>query len=94
MSLQGTFITEIQFMEMHGITLDLNGSLATLTFPRKQITAEDLEVAEQVLAVLQGTYDAYDTGPFSWVVGQPIPQALVDVYARECQRYGETCQRS
>ena len=72
-------------MEMHG-TLDLSGSLATLTFPRKQITAEDLKVAEQVLSVPQGTYDAYETGPFSWVVGQPIPQALVDVYARECQR--------
>ena len=34
----------------------------------------------------QGTYDVYETGPFSWVVGQPIPNALVDVYARECQR--------
>lgn len=83
--LAGHFITEMQFMEMHD-TLDLSGSLATLTFPRKQITAEDLKVAEQVLSVPQGTYDAYDTGPFSWVVGQPIPQALVDVYARECQR--------
>ena len=83
--LAGHFITEMQFMEMHD-TLDLSGSLATLTFPRKQITAEDLKVSEQVLSVPQGAYDAYDTGPFSWVVGQPIPQALVDVYARECQR--------
>ena len=83
--LAGHFITEMQFMEMHD-TLDLSGDLATLTFHRKQITAGDLKVAEQVLAVRQGTYDAYETGPFSWVVGQPIPQALVDVYARECQR--------
>ncbi len=83
--LAGHFITEMQFMVMHD-TLDLSGSLGTLTFPRKQINAEDLKVAEQVLSVPQGTYDAYETGPFSWVVGQPIPQALVDVYARECQR--------
>ena len=83
--LAGHFITEMQLMEMHE-TLDLSGDLATLTFQRKRITAEDLNVAEQVLSVPQGTYDAYETGPFSWVVGQPIPQALVDVYALECQR--------
>ena len=83
--LAGHFIVEKQLMQMHE-TLDLSGDLATLTFQRKEITAEDLEVAEQVLSVPQGTYDAYETGPFSWVVGEPIPQALVDVYAHECQR--------
>lgn len=83
--LAGHFIVEKQLMEMHE-TLDLSGDLATLTFQRKQITAEDLKIAEQVLSVPQGTYDAYETGPFSWVVGEPIPNALVDVYARECQR--------
>ncbi len=83
--LAGHFIVEKQLMEMHE-TLDLSGDLATLTFQRKEITAEDLKVAEQVLSVPQGTYDAYETGPFSWVVGQPIPHALVDVYAHECQR--------
>lgn len=83
--LAGHFIVEKQLMEMHE-TLDLSGDLATLTFQRKEITAEDLEVAEQILSVPQGTDHAYATGPFSWVVGEPIPQALVDVYARECQR--------
>ena len=83
--LAGHFIVEKQLMEMHE-TLDLSGDLATLTFQRKEITAEDLKVAEQVLSVPQGTYDTYEAGPFSWVVGEPIPQALVDVYARECQR--------
>ena len=83
--LAGHFIVEKQLMEMHE-TLDLSGDLATLTFQRKEITAEDLEVAERVLSVPQGTYDAYETGPFSWVVGEPIPRALVDVYAHECQR--------
>lgn len=83
--LAGHFIVEKQLMEMHE-TLDLSGDVATLTFQRKEITAEDLKIAEQVLSVPQGTYDAYETGPFSWVVGESIPSALVDVYARECQR--------
>ena len=83
--LAGHFITEMQFMTMHD-TLNLSGSLDTLTFRPKQITHEDLKVAEQVLSVPPGTYEGYETGPFSWVVGQPIPQALVDIYARECQR--------
>ena len=83
--LAGHFITEMQFMVMHE-TLDLSGELVRLRFKRKQITAADLEVAETLLAMPQITEDAYETGPFSWVVGQPIPTALVDVYARECQR--------
>ena len=83
--LAGHFITEMQFMEMHE-TLPLSGELRTFTFPRKSITAEDLGLAERILSVPPGTYDDYETGPFSWVVGQPIPKALVDIYAMECQR--------
>ena len=40
--LAGHFIVEKQLMKMHE-TLDLSGDLATLTFQRKEITAEDLE---------------------------------------------------
>lgn len=83
--LAGHFITEMQFMEMHD-TLHLSGKLDTLNFTRKRITDKDLEVAGKVLSVETGTYDGYETGPFSWVVGQPIPQSLVDIYALECQR--------
>ena len=83
--LAGHFITEMQFMEMHE-TLQLSGKLGTLTFARKGITDKDLEVAEKILSVEIGTYDGYETGPFSWVVGQPIPKNLVDIYALECQR--------
>ena len=83
--LAGHFITEMQFMEMHE-TLPLSGELRTLAFPRKRITAEDLELAERILSVPPGTYEDYETGPFSWVVGQPIPKPLVDIYAMECQR--------
>ncbi|MDE0314765.1 MAG: hypothetical protein OXM61_07685 [Candidatus Poribacteria bacterium] len=83
--LAGHFITEMQFMEMHE-TLQLSGKIDTLNFARKRITDADLEVAKKVLSVETGTYDGYETGPFSWVVGQPIPQSLVDIYALECQR--------
>ena len=83
--LAGHMITEIQLMEMQE-ELELKGALGTLDFPRKAITAGDLEVAEKILAAPEGTYGAYETGPFSWVVGQPIPKDRVHVYALECRR--------
>ncbi len=83
--LAGHFITEMQFMEMHQ-KLSLSAHMSTLTFRRKQITDEELGIAERVLSVPSGTFDEYETGPFSWVVGQPIPPRLVDIYARECLR--------
>ena len=64
----------------------MKGALGTLGFPRKAITSGDLEVAEKILAAPEGAYDAYETGPFSWVVGQPIPKDRVHVYALECRR--------
>ena len=54
----------------------------TLEFLRKTFTAEDLEVAEKVLAVPAGSYEDYESGLFSWVVGQPIPKDRVDTYSR------------
>ena len=83
--LAGHFITEMQFMEKHE-SLQLSGKLDTLTFRRKQIAEQDLKVSEEVLSLNIGTYDKYETGPFSWVVGQFIPKNLVDIYALECQR--------
>ncbi|MCH8296266.1 hypothetical protein IH992_34740 [Candidatus Poribacteria bacterium] len=83
--LAGHMITELQFMEMHE-SLELAGAVGTLEFPRKAITPEDLQTAEKVLAAPVGTYDKYETGPFSWVVGQAIPKDRVDIYALECQR--------
>ena len=80
----GHVIAEIQLMEMHE-ELELGGALGAFAFSRKRITPEDLEIAEKILAVPVGTYDDYDTGPFSWVVGQPIPVDRVDVYARQCR---------
>ena len=80
--LAGHLITEIPLMEMHE-SVELDAVVGTLTFPRKTITDEDLMIAEQVLA---GTYVDDGSGPFSWVVGQPIPRDRLDVYARHCQR--------
>ncbi len=86
--LAGHLITEIQLMEMQD-DLELAAAVGTFDFQRKTITEEDLAVAEKILAVPSGTYTDYDSGPFSWVVGQPVPEHLVDVYARECQRLAE-----
>ena len=83
--LAGHLITEIQLMEMQD-ELELAAAVGTFEFQRKTITEEDLAVAEKILAVPPGTYTDYDSGPFSWVVGQTLPENLADVYARECQR--------
>ena len=82
--LAGHMITEIQLMEMHD-ELTLDAAINDLEITRKVITDEDLQIVEQVLA---GGYE-YDEGPFSWVVGQPIPEDRVATYARQCQRLAE-----
>ncbi|MDA0746012.1 MAG: hypothetical protein O2954_05795 [bacterium] len=84
--LAGHLLTEIPLMTMHE-TLELKAVQSTLEYPRKTITQEDLDTAEKILA---GTYDMnYKTGPFSWVVGHPIPPNTADIYARECQRLAQ-----
>jgi len=79
--LAGHMLTEIQLMKMHE-ELALGTVTGTLDFSRKVITEEDLVIADKVLA---GGYE-YDEGPFSWVLGQPIPENRVDVYANQCHR--------
>lgn len=63
--------------------LPLGSSTKRLTFKRKEITEQDLEIARRII-----NGDALDAeaakGPFSWVVGQPIPESLRQVYAEEC----------
>ena len=79
--LAGHVLTEIQLMDLDE-ELALEAVTGTLEFSRKVITETDLDIAEQILA---GGYD-YEEGPFSWVVGQPVRQDRVGVYARQCQR--------
>ncbi len=86
--LAGHLITEIQLMDMQE-ELELGASLGRMEFPRKEITEGDLDVAGKVLS---GGH-TYSEGPFSWVVGQPIPDDRVDVYARECQRLAKLPER-
>ncbi|MDP6779759.1 MAG: hypothetical protein QGI83_23585 [Candidatus Latescibacteria bacterium] len=90
--LAGHLITEIQLMDMHE-SLELGGAVGTLEFPRKAITAEDLEVSEKILTVPDGSFEDYDSGPFSWVVGQTIPSDRVATYARECVRLARLPER-
>jgi neutral ceramidase len=52
-----------------------------ITLPRKKLTPEDLTTARAILA---GQDPDPQSGPFSWVVGQPIPAALRPMYAHEC----------
>ncbi len=79
--LAGHVLTEIQLMDLDE-ELALESVTGTLAFSRKVITEADLDIAEQILA---GGYE-YEEGPFSWVVGQPVRQDRVGVYARQCQR--------
>lgn len=82
--LAGHVLTEIQLMEMQD-TLDLAAVTGTFDFAPRTITPEDLEMADKILASPDDP-PQYDDGPFSWVVGQPIPRSIVDVYAMECKR--------
>ena len=79
--LAGHVLTEIQLMDLDE-ELALEAVTGTLEFSRKVITETDLDIAEQILA---GEYE-YEEGPFSWVVGQPVREDRVGVYARQCQR--------
>jgi hypothetical protein len=63
------------------------------SYQRKTITAQDLLVSERLLALPETVPPAQlreraglgDAGPFSWTVGQPIPDNVLLSYARECR---------
>ncbi len=76
--LAGHVLTELQLMAFTRAAV-VRAADTTFRFTRKTITEADRRVAERILA---GNY-AYAEGPFSWVRGQPIPERIVDVYARE-----------
>lgn len=59
----------------------IRGESQQVTLARKELTEDDLNVAK---AVLDGNDPHPDSGPFSWVVGQPIPAGLRPMYAKEC----------
>lgn len=82
--LAGHVLTEIQLMDMQD-SLKLKTAAANFDFAPRTITPEDMEMAEKILASPDNP-PKYDNGPFSWVVGQPIPRSIVDIYAMECQR--------
>jgi hypothetical protein len=73
--------------------VSLAAASARLSFRRKRITDEDLEIAGRLLALdesvppqdLRRAAGLGRDGPFSWVVGQPLPDSVLRQYARECR---------
>ena len=71
----------------------LGAAHTRLPFRRRSITPEDLAIAERLLAMpestpsreLRGKAGLGADGPFSWVVGQPLPDNALRLWARECQ---------
>ena len=80
-ALAGHVLRETQLLELRESCV-LDALLETVTYTRKTITAEDLEIARQILK--DPTAFAYDSGPFSWVVGQPVHAQFASVYAQAC----------
>lgn len=89
--LAGHMLTEIQLMDMQD-SLNLKTAAGNFDFAPRTITPEDMEMAEKILASPDNP-PKYDKGPFSWVVGQPIPRSIVDIYAMECQRLAKLPSR-
>lgn len=53
---------------------------------RKRVTSEDVAIAKQIIA---GNDPSPDKGPFSYVVGQSIPEALRPIYAEHVVRLAD-----
>ena len=79
--LAGHVLSESQLLEMQDTCL-LDAVLETVTYTRKTISAEDVSVARRILR--DPTTFTYASGPFSWVVGQPVHRQFIDVYAQAC----------
>ena len=79
--LAGHVLSESQLLEMQD-TCPLDAVLETVTYTRKTISAEDVSVARRILR--DPTTFTYASGPFSWVVGQPVHRQFIDVYAQAC----------
>ncbi len=65
---------------------DLGAVTAELTLPRKAVTPEDVRVAHAIVA---GQDPVPNQGPFSHIVGQPIPERMRPVYARHLIRLND-----
>ena len=79
--LAGHVLKESQLLELHD-ACPLDAVLETVNYTRKTITAEDLVTARRILR--DPTAFTYASGPFSWVVGQPVHRQYLDVYAQAC----------
>lgn len=70
----------------------LGAARARLPYHPKAMSAADVELARRILAAPSDTpltETPFTPGPFSWVVGHPIPQNLWTLYARETVRVSQ-----
>lgn len=79
--LAGRVLTECQLLELHD-TCELDAVLETVPYTRKTITEHDIATARRILQDPAG-FD-YASGPFSWVIGQPVWPRHVAIYAQAC----------
>ena len=79
--LAGHVLKEVQLLELQE-SCPLDAVLETVSFERKSISFEDLAVARRILQ--DPAAFSYDSGPFSWVVGQPVHKQQLSVYAQAC----------
>lgn len=66
--------------------ISVAASSQPIELPRQNVTSEDLEIARAISA---GHDPHPESGPFSFVVGQPIPAVRRAHYARQCLRLNE-----
>ena len=88
--LAGHVLRESQLLELHE-TCHLDAVLETVDYTRKSIAAEDLVTARQILQ--DPAAFTYSTGPFSWVVGQPVSKGNHWRLRASVHRSGRTATR-
>lgn len=83
--LSGEVLKVIGRMRMQS-ECDINVMTTDIELPRQTITEDDMKIARRII---DGDDSNSDQGPFSYVVGRPIPAARRLIYARHLLRLAE-----
>ena len=89
-ALAGEVVKVVSLLRPRGGPLALAGMVQEVSLPRKRITPQDVATARAILA---GNDPSPGKGPFSYVVGMPIPERLRENYARGCLTLAEMPER-
>ncbi|HXI17902.1 MAG TPA: hypothetical protein VNM48_16190 [Chloroflexota bacterium] len=89
----GETLRVVERLRPAAASVTLGASQTRFSFRRKRTTEGDLAIAARLLALpeelpareLRGAAGLDPSGPFSWVVGQPLPDNALRLWARECQ---------